>query len=128
MTVVATRGYVRTARRADDDGDGSYQFYSRAEGLDNNVISTGTPVGICKAITSENEYYLSKANEHFLDKTGLLSYFIFFLWGTTEPTWRKRRPGFGTSTTERARRAARKPRRGKMLTSSLNWMWPHHKG
>ena len=26
-------------------------------------------------------HYLSKANEHFLDKTGILSYFIFFLGG-----------------------------------------------
>ena len=81
LVVVPTKDYILTIRRVDTNGNGTYMFESRAERLDNNVISTGTPVGIGKAITSENAYYLSKANEHFLDKTGILSYFIFFLGG-----------------------------------------------
>ena len=64
LVVVPTKDYILTIRRVDTNGNGTYMFESRAERLDNNVISTGTPVGIGKAITSENAYYLSKANEH----------------------------------------------------------------
>lgn len=81
LTVIPGKDYIVTIRRADDDGDGTYQFYSRAERLDTSVVSTGTPLPIGKPVTQQQAYYLSKANEHFLDKSGILSYFLFFLGG-----------------------------------------------
>ena len=38
-------------------------------------------MAIGKPVNQQQAYYLSKANEHFLDKTGTLSYLIFFLGG-----------------------------------------------
>ena len=81
LTVIPGKDYIVTIRRADDDGDGTYQFYSRAERLDTSVVSTGTPLPIGKPVSQQQAYYLSKANEHFLDKSGILSYFLFFLGG-----------------------------------------------
>jgi len=81
LVVIPGKDYIVTIRRADDDGDGTYLFYSRAERLDTSTVSTGTPLPIGKAVNQQQAYYLSKANEHFLDKTGILSYFIFFLGG-----------------------------------------------
>ena len=105
MTVVPTKDYIFTVRRADDDGDGTYQFYSRSERLDNNVISTGTPLAIGKPVNQQSAYYFSKANEHFLGKTGIFSYFIFFLGGddgthvANAETWIRNKYN-GTSTSE----------------------------
>ncbi len=62
-------------------------------------------MAIGKAVSSENAYYLSKANEHFLDKTGILSYFIFFLGGddgthvANAETWIRNKYN-GTTTSE----------------------------
>ena len=81
LTIVPTKDYIITVRRADDDGDGVYQFYARSERLDNNVVTNGTPVAIGKPVNQQYAYYLSLSNEHFLDKTGVLSYLIFFLGG-----------------------------------------------
>ena len=81
LTIVPTKDYIITVRRADDDGDGVYQFYSRSERLDNNVISNGNSVPIGRPVNQQYAYYLSLANEHFLDKTGILAYVIFFLGG-----------------------------------------------
>ncbi len=81
MTVVPTKDYIFTVRRVDTNGDGTYLFESRAERLDNNVISTGTPLPIGKPVNQQSGYYFSKANEHFLGKSGTFSYFIFFLGG-----------------------------------------------
>ena len=81
LTIVPTKDYIITVRRADDDGDGVYQFYSRSERLDNGVISNGTSVPIGRPVSQQYAYYLSLANEHFLDKTGTLAYLIFFLGG-----------------------------------------------
>ena len=81
LVVVPTKDYILTIRRVDTSGNGTYLFESRAERLDNNVISTGNAVAVGKAINLESAYYLSKPNEHFLDKTGIFSYFIFFLGG-----------------------------------------------
>ena len=52
LTIVPTKDYIVTVRRADDDGDGVYQFYSRTERLDNNVIMNGTSVGIEASFTT----------------------------------------------------------------------------
>ena len=81
MTVVPTKDYIFTVRRVDTNGDGTYLFESRAERLDNNVISTGTPLAVGKAVNQQQAYYFSKPNEHFLGQDGIFSYFIFFLGG-----------------------------------------------
>ena len=105
LTIVPTKDYIITVRRADDDGDGVYQFYSRSERLDNNVVSNGTSVGIGRPVSQQYAYYLSLANEHFLDKTGVLSYLIFFLGGNDSTnvaeceTWIRNKYN-GTSTSE----------------------------
>ena len=81
LIIVPTKDYIITVRRADDDGDGTYQFYSRTERLDNGVVTNGTAVPIGRDVSIQYSYYLSLANEHFLDKTGILAYMIFFLGG-----------------------------------------------
>ena len=81
MVVIPGKDYIVTIRRVDTNGDGTYLFESRAERLDTSTVSTGTPLPIGKPVNQQQAYYLSKANEHFLDKTGILSYFIFFLGG-----------------------------------------------
>jgi hypothetical protein len=81
LVIVPTKDYIISVRRADDDGDGVYQFYARSERLDNNVITNGTSVAIGRPVSQQYAYYLSLSNEHFLDKTGTLAYLIFFLGG-----------------------------------------------
>ena len=79
-SIQPTKDYMITVRRMDPDGDGTYEMFTRLERLDTNVVvdpGTGTSSG--KPVNQQSPYWLSMANEHFLDMTGVLGPLIFFL-------------------------------------------------
>ena len=78
-SVIPLQDYIVTIRRMDPDGDGIYEFFTRLERLSTSTVvnGTGTPVG--KPTSQQSSMYLSMANEHFLNQTGVLGPLILFL-------------------------------------------------
>ena len=77
-SLIPTKDVMLTIQRRDDSGNGTYGMFSTMERLDTGTITTGPETASGKTPLTSSAFWLSKSNEHFLDKTGILGPLILF--------------------------------------------------
>ena len=80
VSMLPLKDYLITIKRADIDGNGTYSYYTTIERLDTNVVTVGDEVtALAVDINAHTTWKFSTAAEHYLNKSGVMSYLIGFL-------------------------------------------------